>query len=159
MDKKINIFLDDCRFPDEANCSFTFTRLSELSGIDNEDWIIVRSVEEFKQALELHGMPDNVSFDHDLDYGKENVHIKEYFRACEQNRPLNRYVLKNTGLEAAQALIEFCKKNGLTLPKYFIHSANHLGADDILNELKQYEGFAKSLQSGSSRQKPSRYPC
>ena len=50
-ESKIKIFIDDERFPPN----------------DGYDWIIVRSMDEMKELLEMmDGPPDFISFDHDL---------------------------------------------------------------------------------------------
>lgn len=48
------IFLDDERFPDW------------IYKTDNNDWVILRDLDEFKKYIETHGIPDFISFDNDL---------------------------------------------------------------------------------------------
>lgn len=147
-----HLFLDDVRDPREGRCSFTYRRIIDITKKDDPEWTVVRSYKAFVDHLEKHGLPKVISFDHDLD---EKTHVQEYFFAMAGQRPLNRSLLKDTGYDCALYLIEFCKKNSLTLPKFYVHSANTLGAQDIQNELKKYELFQQSLQSPHLGEKPS----
>ncbi len=50
-----NLFLDDERFPPN----------------DGKDWVIVRSVQEAVDYVEVNGLPSFISFDNDLGQGNE----------------------------------------------------------------------------------------
>lgn len=53
------LFLDDERYPPEG------------------DWKIARSVEEFILLVEHYGMPNRISFDHDL-AGQDGIHAAKW---------------------------------------------------------------------------------
>ena len=73
----------------------------------NPQFIWVKSFSEFKSYIIKNGLPDFVSFDRDLNNGKEN------------------------GEACAQWLVNYCKENGLRLPDYYAHTANKTGKKNI----------------------------
>lgn len=86
--------------------------LDDLRDPLGPDWDVVRSVEEFKQYILQHGMPETISFDHDLGENKE------------------------TGLQAARWLANSVVAGQIKLPDRFhiiIHSANPIGAENIMS--------------------------
>ena len=88
-----NLFLDDVRNP--KDCRYYPGDESEY---DIEQWIIVRSFDEFKNVLETNGIPKLVSFDYDLKSNKD-------------------------GLDCAIFLQDFCKECNKVVPRYLVHSA------------------------------------
>ena len=67
----MNYFLDDQRNPNDAYLHLDGVpgkvSLVEHSGIHQDDWVIARTYEEFVKCVKYLGLPDVVSFDHDLD--------------------------------------------------------------------------------------------
>ncbi len=57
---KYNLFLDDMRIPEAV-----FKYIGDDRYINN-DWVIVRSYNEFTKHIRKHGIPETISFDHDL---------------------------------------------------------------------------------------------
>jgi len=86
----IKLYLDDIRTP------------------KTEGWDIVRNYDDFVAWIELNGIPNEVSFDHDLGENTEK-----------------------TGYDAAKWLGQYCIDNGLPLPKHNVHSANPVGKANI----------------------------
>ena len=87
----------------------------------SSDWIVVRNYQEFVSWINENGVPDVVSFDHDLATISYNPFTrKESFTYHDE-----------TGLDAAQYLIKFCIDNGLTVPRWKVHSQNELGKELI----------------------------
>jgi len=104
-------------------------------------WCIVRSFEEFTNWILNNGLPDMVSFDHDLG---DVHHYKDDSRlivpAGEEEFDYDAYLNKEkTGLHAAKWLVEFCDYEKLPLPECSVHSANPTGAKNI----KEYLANAK----------------
>ena len=93
-----NLFLDDCR-----------------SLIDNEI-IVVRSYEEFVNKIETCGLPESISFDHDLGLDK-------------------------SGADCAHWLVNYCIKNKKSLPLWSIHSGNMIGAANIRSIFLTFEKY------------------
>lgn len=138
-----NLFLDDLRRPKDAYISSAcpskkgliedLTSLEKKSGIDNNDWVIVRSYKEFVDVVEERGLPDAVSFDHDLDY----EHIKHYYNVTKDTGVIEYGNLKiKTGKHCATFLIDKCRElSPEKLPKFYVHSANYQGSVEIRKEL------------------------
>lgn len=106
MNKYQKIYLDDIRNP------------------KTNGWIVIRTYREFVDWITENGIPDEVSFDHDLSieptsFSTEN---KEY-----------------TGYDAAKWLGQYCWENGIPIPKWNVHSANPVGKENITNFLKNME--------------------
>ena len=104
------LYLDDIRVP------------------KTDGWDIVRTYEDFVEWITKNGIPDEVSFDHDLaEINYDPSTFTETFKYYEK-----------TGYDAAKWLCEYCWTNGLPIPKYNVHSANPVGRDNILQLLKNF---------------------
>ena len=121
------LYLDDIRTPKDT---YPHTTLGE--------WIIVRNYDEFVNVIEKLGLPFMVSFDHDLAH--------EHYRQSMYNpdRHYTNYYTdgtfkEKTGFEAAKWLVEYCMNHNLSLPKWNVHSANPIGAENIESYLLSYE--------------------
>ncbi len=109
------LFLDDIRIPKDA-IGLVPSNLNQF--YFENDWVIVRDFHQFCNYLQKFGVPDFVSFDHDLadeHYG--------YFTT-------DNWVEK-TGYECAKWLVDFCLEKGVGLPDYQVHSANPVGKKNI----------------------------
>ncbi len=113
-----NLFLDDFRDPQEA-----YDYKADNDYLDLE-WIVVRSYSAFVQMIEQKGLPEIISFDHDL--------TLEFYKGEESYDQLN----VKTGYHCAQWLVEFCKSKHLPIPEYKIHTMNPLGEMNIRNVLE-----------------------
>lgn len=119
-----NLFLDDVRDPSMV-ANYAHWSLRAMYRLDK--WNIVRSYEEFVAYIEEFGLPEVISFDHDL---------SEEHYAPESEGWV--YVEK-TGLDCAKWLCEYCDKNEKELPEWYIHSMNPVGAENIRKQLENYE--------------------
>ena len=99
--KTIKLYLDDIRNP------------------KTKGWIVLRNYDEFVNYISINGLPEEISFDHDL--GEEVV-----------------FENKN-GYDCAKWLCEYCWGNGLPLPTWNVHSANPVGRDNIVAILQSFE--------------------
>ncbi len=96
-----NIFLDDERFPSDS---------------DNKEYIIIRNYKDFVNTINLLGLPNYISFDHDLGESK-------------------------TGYDCAKYLVEYCLDNNLTATfKFYVHSQNPIGKENIIKLLNNFKG-------------------
>jgi hypothetical protein len=124
------LWLDDLRNP-----------YLDLEGrVPKEDGTIewVLNYEQFVQWIEKFGLPDIISFDHDL--ADEHYTPQEYwndYQLSKQYQESQNYQEK-TGLDCAKWLIDYCEETNLKLPKYYVHSANPVGADNIRILLGNY---------------------
>jgi len=83
-------------------------------------WHVVRSYREFVGWIINNGVPDHVSFDHDLG---------DTAAGAELPREL-------TGYDCAVWLGHHCFENGLPLPTWAIHSSNPVGRDNIESQMR-----------------------
>lgn len=97
----IKLYLDDIRTPPENG------------------WVLVKNYKEFVDYITEKGLPDVVSFDHDLG---------DKFNEREM-----------TGYDCAKWLCEYCLENGIPMPQWHIHSANPVGRMNIAELLKGFE--------------------
>ena len=92
---------------------------------DDRNWIICRSLDAVKRCIQEHGVPQHVSFDHDL--GMDND--------CN---------LLDTGLDVARYLIEL-DLDGVEVFTddftFYVHSMNPVGAKNIQWALDCYVRF------------------
>ena len=87
--------------------------------INRKEWQVVRSFDEFVAWIETNGLPDFISFDHDLGL------------LDEQSEELN-------GMTCAKWLVNYCLDNDLKLPDFVVHSSNPAGAKNIEGLLKGF---------------------
>lgn len=128
MNRKLTIlWLDDQRDP---NTYFKVKKPQSTVWVRNNDFyqnkifnkynvnfIWVKSFEEFVNYIENNGVPKFISFDNDLKNGRMTVD------GAVPN-----------GEDCVKWLINYCNDNGLKLPKYYLHTANHKQRD-VLNKL------------------------
>jgi len=123
----MKLFLDDVRVPYDV-FRLTVNPLYE----NNEDWVIVRDYYQFIDAITKFGVPEYISFDHDLSY---DAYLPE-----NQEGDIDYTQLKEkTGYDACKWLCEYCDDNKVEIPQYYVHSANPVGANNIDTYLKNFK--------------------
>jgi hypothetical protein len=127
------IYLDDVRTP-----------------IEN-DWIVVRSYEEFVQKVEEVGLENisTISLDHDL--GPSSM--QEYFSNVSPNYKLDyENISEKTGYDCAKWLVDhfynknpeylgmsrLVKKSTIPFPNVYTHSANPIGSANIMGYINNF---------------------
>ncbi len=105
------LYLDDVRVP-------------TVAGVDH-----VRSYAEFVAHLQAKGMPELISFDHDL----AREHYPRGLNRAGEVIPYESY-REATGLDCARYVIQ----NGLGLERWAVHSANVQGKINLERELRAY---------------------
>lgn len=139
------LILDDLRNAEDclvSNGLFGFAYLLTLTKTAPEDWVIVRNYQEFVAIIEERGIPEFISFDHDLDRSA----MREYFFAIETGREFNYNNVKfPTGLDCVKFLIDKCKESARVLPEITLHTANTLGWANMNRELEEYRRFQEKL--------------
>jgi hypothetical protein len=123
------LFLDDVRNP--ADVKWIELPLGP--------WVIVRNFLDFKVVVSSRGLPEHVSFDHDL--------AEEHYNpALWAKSKLTDYAkLENaTGYDCAVWLTEHCRTFELDLPSYTVHSMNPVGRARITAALEHYKSYCKS---------------
>lgn len=140
--KPFCLFLDDQRNPENAylNLDSSASKISlvKYSRVHEDDWVIARTYDHFVKSLKYFGLPDVVSFDHDLD----DEHIKHYFMVTQETGVIEYGNLKvKTGKHCAEYLVkEWNKQAKPKQIKTFVHSANHWGQIEIKKILKELNG-------------------
>lgn len=127
-DKKYNLFLDDVRVPD--SCSYTNNAI-----YFKLEWEIVRSYDAFVKFITENGLPELVSFDHDL--AEAHYHPSMY----EGSKIYMKYLettSEKTGMDCAKWLVDYCIDNELEFPKWEVHSMNPVGKENIISYISNY---------------------
>ena len=124
------LFLDDVR-----SAEMVFMNTIDPIYENNNEWEIVRSFNEFVSYIEEKGLPEFISFDHDLDYD-------HYKLENQQDIDYEKMEIK-TGFHAAQWLINYCADNKLKLPNFKVHSMNLAGKRNIERILEKFKTILK----------------
>lgn len=90
--------------------------LDDIRTPRGEEWVVVRSFEEFKRTILERGAPKFISFDHDLGWDTAN----------DTELP--------SGYDCAKWIVE----NNIVIKGFFVHSANPVGAENITRLLENY---------------------
>lgn len=130
------LFLDDYRMP--IDCATYMYRKNVDCRIYHKEWSIVRSYWQFVKFIEENGLPDFISFDHDLADVvelKEELPIEQWFDLANNK--------EYTGMDCAHWLVNYCLDNNKQLPNYIVHSSNPAGTENIEGLLKSFSKFNK----------------
>jgi hypothetical protein len=122
------LFLDDTRIP--VHCvTYMHSRVGRLNPIYLErDWVICRNYKCFIATIKDMGLPNFISFDHDLadeHYASEGDTIGGY--------------KEETGHDCAKWLVDYCIDQGVDLPDFAVHSMNPVGSERIISLLKTFK--------------------
>jgi hypothetical protein len=114
------LFLDDIRNPKDCANGLVPSHLNKFYW--ESDWFIVRSHNEFVDWITENGLPDFISFDHDL---ADEHYIMDF------SRILDAIPMEKTGYDSAKWLGNHCLDNKLKLPSFVVHSQNPVGKTNI----------------------------
>lgn len=144
--KNYNLFLDDIRDP---------LNMQHMSHVGHYikyyqllEWIVVRNYNEFVKCINERGIPDVVSFDHDL---AQDHYVPS--RVWGTRQLYEEYVRKNvpkekTGMDCARYLFDFCAAADDMPSTVLVHSMNPYGSENI----KAYwEQFKRYMQNKSTQ--------
>lgn len=139
-----NLFLDDIRIP--KDCS-NYMPTGHRSVYLMADWVIVRDYDDFCNYIRKHGLPDLVSFDHDLsDEHYEDLLKNDNWNKLDSDIKLEYETYREkTGFECAKWLTEYCLNEKLPLPQYIVHSRNPVGKANILGLLGNFKKYQSKL--------------
>ena len=87
--------------------------LDDVRGPPDSDWVVVRSFVEFVDHIERHGVPEMMSFDHDLGDGVP------------------------TGMDCAKWLVE----QDMVVRDFRVHSASPVGCGNVMALLYYWKCF------------------
>ena len=116
----IKLFLDDKRDPFDKS------------------WIVVRNYKEFVEHVKYKGIPNVISFDHDL--APEHYNNAMY-KGVEAYETVAKNFKINTGKDCAQWLVNHCVESGFAIPLINVHSANPAGGKLIANVIRNFQMF------------------
>ncbi len=119
----MRLFLDDIRVPYDV-FKMTINPIFE----NNEDWVIVRDYYQFIDYIKKYGLPEFISFDHDLSY--------EHYLEENQSDIEYETLIEKTGYDASKWLVDYCMENDVEIPNYYVHSANPVGKQNIESYLE-----------------------
>ncbi len=119
------LYLDDERFP------------------KTEGWIIVRSFNEFKKTILERGLPNKISFDHDLGRGGFIWRILRFFKRI-WNRNLSKF--PPTGYDCVKWMVD--EMYDLRPIEINVHSANGIGKENIEGLVKSWNKFMDAKDEG-----------
>jgi hypothetical protein len=120
------LFLDDIRQPKDA-INLVPSHLNKMYW--EKDWHVVKDYKEFVKWISFYGVPDLISFDHDL----ADIHYEVDYNDWELSS--DQLGVEETGLDCAKWLVDYCFDNGHKLPEYIVHSANPAGRKNIQSYL------------------------
>lgn len=131
------LFLDDYRQPIDC-VGYMHQRIGIKNPIYLEnDWVIVKHYAAFVNHIKENGLPDLISFDHDLAEGV--FHKTMIDGVIDYEAPEFDTNHFKTGYHCAQWLIDYCIEKQEKLPEFIVHSMNPVGTENILSILTQYK--------------------
>ena len=117
--KNIYLYLDDVRIPTEG------------------EWEVVRNYDEFVKHILLNGLEnyEAISLDHDLGEGA----MIEYYSNVKPNYELDyKRIPEKTGMDCVRFIITEAMNTNIFLPKMYVHSANPIGAANMMGYVNNY---------------------
>lgn len=129
------LFLDDIRNPKDCANGLVPSKFNKLYW--ENDWFIVRTHNEFVDWITQNGLPDFISFDHDL---ADSHYTIDY---SDLHWPFNNPDIEKTGYDSAKWLGNYCLENKKDLPNFIVHSQNPVGKMNIQGYLDNLIKFLK----------------
>jgi hypothetical protein len=117
--EKVKIYLDDVRTPTDS------------------EWIVVRDYTQFVANINRHGLEniDMISLDHDLG----DTAMVEYYNNVKDNYVIDySNIIEKTGYDCCKFLVNRSIETGIPLPQIFVHSANPVGAHNMMGYINNY---------------------
>jgi len=129
-----NLYLDDFRDPIDSS----FYLNNPLYG--NLKWEVVRNYDAFIAIVLEKGVPDVISFDHDL---ADEHYDPDLYGSETYNKIYDNFVFK-TGYDCAKWFINYCIDNKKELPAtVLIHSMNPAGSANIKSLFDTYNKYLR----------------
>ena len=125
---KNRIYLDDVRNPVDPT------------------WIIARDYTQFVATVNILGLEhiEVISLDHDLG----DTAMSEYYSNVRPNYTLDYdQIIEKTGYDVCKYLVEKSISTGISLPKIYVHSANPIGAANMMGYINNYYKNCKQEES------------
>jgi hypothetical protein len=115
------LFVDDVRNPADV---LNYLNYENSDIYRKEGWITVRSHDDFMKHVEEKGIPNFVSYDHNMDDGSytpleisshDSISDLDLFKNIENSK-------EKIGIHCLASLSEYAKKNSLEMPRVQCHS-------------------------------------
>ena len=129
----MKLYLDDIRIP-ENSYDYTGDKIYLTP-----DWFIVKSYDEFVEFINKNGLPEIISFDHDLAH--EHYNQDMYKSVDEYNKHYKSFTEK-TGYDCVKWLVQYCIDNNLKFPEWYLHTMNPVGKINMESYIKSYLKFS-----------------
>lgn len=104
-------------------------------------WVVVRNYQEFVDTVIKNGIPQRVSFDHDL----ADQHYAEFVKSTKTGKFNYGDVSEKTGYHACKWLIEYCLEKNVPFPEYYIHTMNPIGYANIKSLIDSYKRITNGV--------------
>jgi hypothetical protein len=117
--KKLWLYLDDVRIPND------------------DRWQLVKNYDEFVSHIRLNGLENYevISLDHDLG----DTAMREYFNNVKDNYTIDyNNISEKTGYDCCKWLVNQSIDKGIDLPQVYVHSANPIGAGNMMGYINNY---------------------
>lgn len=101
----------------------------------DERFAVVRTYDEFVEYISKNGIPEYISFDHDL--GEE--HIEHFLTNGDLTKIEYDNFKAKTGYHCACWLAGWCLMHGEKLKRVGVHSANPAGAKNIQDRINRFK--------------------
>lgn len=137
---KTLLWLDDIRNPFDKDFTPYVALYNPFLNQPHEiTW--VKNYEEFNDYIKFYGIPDAISFDHDL--APEHYTPQEYWNDFEKSKEYqdNKKYTEKTGLDCVKLLVGYCKIIKEKLPICVYHTANPVGKENMesyINNAKKH---------------------
>lgn len=109
----------------------------------NSRFDVVRNYTEFCDYIQSNGIPELISFDHDL----SSEHIRYYLSNDGVIDPQQYEKFEEkTGYDCAKWLLEYCDTNKASFNRIFVHSHNPHGTLNIMQLLLNYRKYCEKKE-------------
>ena len=127
MDQKMKtlLWLDDIRDPFVGDWLMAY---APGFAYGDGEVVWVKNFDDFVNHIKFKGIPDMISFDHDLgeDVAKERV-----TKGMSKRQARLKKRETKSGYDCSKWLVDYCLDNEIPIPKFGVHSANPVGAENI----------------------------
>lgn len=135
-EEKKRLFLDDYRSPEDCS-KYMHSKIGRQNAVyTNHNWDVVRHYPAFVDYIKKRGLPDLISFDHDLADGHYHKNMQEGIINYQTLDFLDDF--NKTGYHCAEWLVNYCLDNGMNLPAFIVHSMNPVGTENITSLLTNF---------------------
>lgn len=134
-----SLFLDDVRNPYDIS-TMGYMKLRTRVNYQTINWVIVRNFDQFKAVVDLRGIPELISYDHDL---SEEHYNPAMYDSVDAYKEISSGFVEKTGLDCAKYII--ASLGNIKHPPYLVHSMNPAGLSLIISEISTHNMLVSSV--------------